>query len=215
MRFIGASTMLPDVEDLLPLDVFDVFQLPYSALERKHEDVMARAFAADVGLVIRGATGKGQAAIRKGYNWHVWQKAGLDDLLDGMTPTQFILRYTLSNPSLSTAIVGTTSVEHLNENVGRRWRAAAAGRAGGGEPAAGARRDCARGVLAAGRGLVATRFIAHDGPDCRDGSSNTAAEMRTSRLQRQGRCSGAIHRAWVAAIIGRPGAATWCDASRR
>jgi len=117
VRFIGASTMLPDVDDLLPLDVFDVFQLPYSALERKHEDVMARAFAADVGLVIRGATVKGQAAIRKGYSWHVWQKAGLNDLLDGMTPTQFILRYTLSNPSLSTAIVGTTSVEHLNENV--------------------------------------------------------------------------------------------------
>src|SRR5688572_22293839 len=117
VRFIGASTMLPDVEDLLALDVFDVFQLPYSALERKHEDVMARAVAADVGLVIRGATVKGQAAKRKGYSWHVWQKAGLDDLVDGMTPTQFILRYTLSNPSLSTAIVGTTSVEHLQENV--------------------------------------------------------------------------------------------------
>jgi aryl-alcohol dehydrogenase-like predicted oxidoreductase len=47
----------------------------------------------------------------------VWKKAGLEDLLDGMSPTQFILRYTLSHPSLSTTIVGTTSVAHLEENV--------------------------------------------------------------------------------------------------
>jgi aryl-alcohol dehydrogenase-like predicted oxidoreductase len=117
VRFIGVSTMLPDVEDFLPLGVFDVIQLPYSTLERKHEDVMARAAAADIGLIIRGGAGKGQPARSKGYYWHVWKKAGLDDLLDGMTPTQFILRYTLSNPSLSAAIVGTTSVEHLHENV--------------------------------------------------------------------------------------------------
>jgi aryl-alcohol dehydrogenase-like predicted oxidoreductase len=117
VRFIGASTMLPGAADLLPLGVFDALQLPYSAIDRQHEGVMARAAAADVGLVIRGAAGKGQPDAQTGYNWHVWKKAGLEDLLDGMTRTQFILRYTLSNPSLSTAIVGTTSVEHLQENV--------------------------------------------------------------------------------------------------
>ena len=117
MRFIGASTKLPDVEDFLPLGVFDVFQLPYSALERKHEEVLTRVAAADSGLVIRGGAGKGQPGRGKGYFWHVWKKAGLDDLLDGMTPTTFILRYTLSHPALSTAIVGTTSSAHLQENL--------------------------------------------------------------------------------------------------
>jgi len=117
VRFIGVSTMLPDVEDFLRLGVFDVFQLPYSALERKHEDVMARVTGVDAGLVVRGGAGKGQPGRGMGYFWHVWKKARLEDLLDGMSPTQFILRYTLSNPSLSTTIVGTISSDHLRENL--------------------------------------------------------------------------------------------------
>ena len=53
--------------------VFDAMQLPYSTLERKHEDVMAKAAELDIGLEIRGSAGKGHPARGRGYYWHVWK----------------------------------------------------------------------------------------------------------------------------------------------
>jgi hypothetical protein len=38
-----------------------------------------------------------------------WRRANLDDLLDGLTSIEFILRFTFTNPDLDTAIVGTVT----------------------------------------------------------------------------------------------------------
>ena len=46
-----------------------------------------------------------------------WDTAKLDELLDGMSRTAFMLRFTLSHPGLDTTIVGTSSVEHLRDNL--------------------------------------------------------------------------------------------------
>jgi aryl-alcohol dehydrogenase-like predicted oxidoreductase len=47
-----------------------------------------------------------------------WESARLDDLLeDGMNRHEFILRFTLSLPSLSSTIVGTSKLDHLRSNV--------------------------------------------------------------------------------------------------
>ena len=46
-----------------------------------------------------------------------WEKAKLDELLNGLSRTAFMLRFTLSHPDLDTTIVGTRSVEHLYENL--------------------------------------------------------------------------------------------------
>ena len=34
-----------------------------------------------------------------------------------MTRTQFMLRYTISNPSMHTTIVGTANMDHLTDNL--------------------------------------------------------------------------------------------------
>jgi len=47
----------------------------------------------------------------------MWTRAAVDDLLDGASRMEFTLRFTLSHPHLDTAIVGTSRVEHLRDNL--------------------------------------------------------------------------------------------------
>ena len=47
----------------------------------------------------------------------LWEKARLDDLLNGMSRLEFTLRFTLSNPNLDTTIVGTRDAGHLRDNI--------------------------------------------------------------------------------------------------
>ena len=126
VRFIGVSGTLPQLDEQIGMGVFDVFQIPYSALQRDHEDVIARASAAGAGIIIRGGVARGAPTDweRRGYYMvaattlrNRWEKAGLDDLLDGMTRMEFMLRYTLSNPDLDTTIVGTRDPAHLRNNL--------------------------------------------------------------------------------------------------
>ena len=101
------------------MGVFDVFQIPYSAVEREHEAAIATASQKDAGIVIRGGAAKGAPTEGKqvGLQWERWRRAHLDDLLDGMTPMEFILRFTFSNPDLDTTIVGTINPAHLQTNL--------------------------------------------------------------------------------------------------
>ena len=119
VRFIGMSGTLPHLTDHIAMGVFDVFQIPYSAVEREHEEVIAAAARSGAGIVVRGGAAKGAPTEGKrvGRQWERWQRAQLDDLLDGMTPIEFILRFTVSNPDLDTTIVGTINPAHLQTNL--------------------------------------------------------------------------------------------------
>jgi aryl-alcohol dehydrogenase-like predicted oxidoreductase len=126
VRYLGMSGTLPNLPEQVAMDVFDVFQVPYSALQREHEAVIADASARGAGIVIRGGAARGaptdwaQRSIRAVEGSSVqerWDGARLDDLLDGMSRMEFTLRFTLSSPDLDTTIVGTRSVEHLQANI--------------------------------------------------------------------------------------------------
>ena len=118
-RFVGMSGTLPNLADHIAMGVFDVFQIPYSAVEREHETMIAAAARAGAGIVVRGGAAKGAPTDGKheGVQWDRWQKVQLGDLLDGMTAMEFILRFTFSHPDLHTNIVGTISPAHLKNNV--------------------------------------------------------------------------------------------------
>ena len=49
IRFIGMSGTLPNLVDHIEMGVFDAFQIPYSALEREHEDAIPDAAVAGLG----------------------------------------------------------------------------------------------------------------------------------------------------------------------
>ena len=119
VRFIGISAILPNVVDHIDMGVFDVFQLPYSALQREHEEVISNASQMGAGTVIRGGTGRVAPGEGKesGRPWGLWEQSRLDELLEGITRIEFILRFTLTHPDLDTAIVGTRNLNHLRDNV--------------------------------------------------------------------------------------------------
>ena len=119
VRFLGMSGTLPNLPDHIDMGVFDAFQIPYSAVEREHEDAMAQACEAGAGVIVRGGVAKGDpdSGGHGGARWELWERANLDQLLEGMTRTQFMLRCTISNPSMHTTIVGTANMEHLSENL--------------------------------------------------------------------------------------------------
>jgi aryl-alcohol dehydrogenase-like predicted oxidoreductase len=130
IRYVGMSGILPNLPDHLAMGVFDVFQIPYSAVQRDHEDLIAQAKNAGAGTFIRGGAARGAASEDK--NWSVspltqdpgvgqrnWETSGVAGLLAeaGMTNMEFILRFTLSHPGLSTTIVGTSNPDHLAGNI--------------------------------------------------------------------------------------------------
>lgn len=119
VRFIGMSGTLPNLTDQIAMGVFDVFQIPYSALQREHEEAIGRAAAAGAGIIIRGGVARGGPAEDKqtAAALELWEKAALDDLLDGMTRMEFMLRFTISHPDLHTTIVGTINPRHLADNL--------------------------------------------------------------------------------------------------
>ena len=119
VRFVGMSGTLPHLADHIAMGVFDVFQIPYSAVEREHEAIITTAAQAGAGIVIRGGAAKGAPSRggQGGTQSERWQKARLDDLLGGMTPMEFILRFTFTHPAMATNIVGTIDPAHLQSNI--------------------------------------------------------------------------------------------------
>lgn len=119
IRYIGMSSTLPNIEQHVAMGVFDVFQIPYSATERQHEAIVTRAGEAGAGIVIRGGVAKGAVSADRASTAaaQLWERADLDELLNGMSRQAFMLRFTLSHPQLDTTIVGTLNPEHLRENL--------------------------------------------------------------------------------------------------
>ena len=72
VRFIGMSGTFPHLQDHIAMGVFDVFQIPYSAVEREHEAAITAASAAGAGIVIRGGAAKGAPSPEKrtGPQWN-------------------------------------------------------------------------------------------------------------------------------------------------
>jgi aryl-alcohol dehydrogenase-like predicted oxidoreductase len=126
VRFVGVSATLPTLSEQIDMGVFDEFQIPYSALQREHENEISRAADAGVGIVIRGGVARGAPEDWSSRVYYMvptetmrdyWEQAKLDDLLDGQSRNAFVLRFTLSHPGLDTTIVGTANIDHLRDNI--------------------------------------------------------------------------------------------------
>ncbi|WP_245558814.1 aldo/keto reductase [Aestuariimicrobium kwangyangense] len=120
VRWIGISSTNPHLETFIESGVFDSFQIPYSALEREHEELIQKASDSGAGVIVRGGVARGEPGSGLGAEdrWAAWEAAGLDDLREeGESRTAFLLRFTNSHPGMDTNIVGTKSVAHLKDNI--------------------------------------------------------------------------------------------------
>lgn len=120
VKWIGASTNLPHLPTFIEWGVFDIFQLPYSALDRTHEEWITKAAESGTGILIRGGVALGEPGVGKGSisEWRAFEDAGLDELReDRESRTAFVLRFVANHPSAHCNLVGTTNPAHLQENI--------------------------------------------------------------------------------------------------
>ena len=120
VRWLGMSSTLPHLPVFISWGVFDTFQIPYSALDRVHEDWITRAAEAGAGIIVRGGIGWGEPGVGQGPTdlWEKFEQAGLDELREEEeSRSAFVLRFTLTHPHAHTIIVGTTNARHLQENI--------------------------------------------------------------------------------------------------
>jgi len=120
VRWIGCSSTLPHITTYIDWNVFDVYQIPYSGLERAHEIVITTAAKAGAGIIDRGGVARGEpgAGLGGADRWQKFEAAKLDELRqEDESRTAFLLRFLLSHPDIHTTIVGTLIPEHLSENL--------------------------------------------------------------------------------------------------
>ena len=120
IRFIGCSSTSPHLQTYINWGLFDVFQIPYSALQRQHENRITDAGESGAGVIIRGGVARGEpgSGLGQSDHWGIFQQTHLDELLEpGESPTAFLLRFTISHPHCHTTIVGTLQTKHLQDNI--------------------------------------------------------------------------------------------------
>jgi aryl-alcohol dehydrogenase-like predicted oxidoreductase len=114
-RLIGISSTAPDLLTFAETRAFDTFQVPYSALERRHEQMLHKVTEYGAGVIIRGGVAQGRRGSDE--RWAKWDRARLDEIAEGVNRYEFVLRFTLTHPACHTAIVGTSNLDHLRVNI--------------------------------------------------------------------------------------------------
>lgn len=137
VRALGVNSFDPAVIDhVVGLPDFDVVMVDYNVLRPEREPLIARAAAAGKGVLAgmalaMGHTGLQVAKLRAPRDlWYAARglvrhraevlkgaRFGFLGQIEGMTGAQAALAYVLANPDVACAVIGTTRLAHLSENL--------------------------------------------------------------------------------------------------
>ena len=101
------------IRELIKWEELETMQIVYGGLTRKNELAISKASEKGIGMIARGV-------IKNYFDDYdmLYSKAKIAELHEpGETKTEFLIRYALSHPGLSTMIVGTKDVGHMKANI--------------------------------------------------------------------------------------------------
>jgi aryl-alcohol dehydrogenase-like predicted oxidoreductase len=127
-RFIGYSGDSGDAGYVVEMDIFDTLQISLSIADQEAIDlILPKAAERGMGVVVKRPIANavwrsGKRAPSDGYTRPYWDRlqALSYDFIDGDSEAAaaMALRFTLGTPGVHTAIVGTTRVERIAQNIG-------------------------------------------------------------------------------------------------
>jgi len=102
-----------DIREFMSWDVFEVMQTVYGGLTRLNEMAITQAAQQGIGMIIRGVVNK----YDDNYD-ALFAQANLQELCEpNETQHDFLIRFALNHPGLSTMIIGSKNADHIVANV--------------------------------------------------------------------------------------------------
>lgn len=123
-RFLGLSTDYVDAA-LLAIESgeFDAIQVSYNAFNRLFAtEVFSLAQKSDIGIIVKDGMARGKLSAKYADIASDDERKTIEKLKslaekNGLALSELAVRYVISNPAVSTVIVGTKKTEHLAANV--------------------------------------------------------------------------------------------------
>ncbi|MBT3346730.1 MAG: aldo/keto reductase [Gemmatimonadetes bacterium] len=121
VRFISLSADDDAAEEAVRMGEFDTLQISYNILQQDPGKIIAAARAIDMGIIIKEPVA--QAVYEQprpegdASRWELAQKRLAPEVIGDLPRIEASLRWLLNNADVHTAIVGTTNVDHLSQNI--------------------------------------------------------------------------------------------------
>lgn len=122
IRFTCISADGPTALKAIEIGEFDTLQLTYNILDQQSEEVIAAAREKDMGIIIKNPIAnaiyeKPRPEDDGADLWDRAQRILSDEVTGNESRVDTALRWLLSDEKVHTAIVGTTNINHLEQNV--------------------------------------------------------------------------------------------------
>jgi aryl-alcohol dehydrogenase-like predicted oxidoreductase len=121
IRFVSLSADGDAAVQAIEMGAFDTLQLTYNILEPEPAALIAAARAKDMGIIVKNpianAIYEQPRSAENARLWDLGQQRLAPSALGDLPRVEASLRWLLNNADVHTAIVGTTNLQHLQENI--------------------------------------------------------------------------------------------------
>ena len=122
VRFISISADGNTALKAIEIGEYDTLQLTYNVLQQGPAEVIAAAREKDMGIIIKGPIANAiyEQSHPNENNAKTWYNARnilAPEVIGDMSRVEASLRWLLCDPEVHTAIVGTTNINHFNDNL--------------------------------------------------------------------------------------------------